>query len=559
MSRTTGDWKYTGLPTMKKHAQLLLALPLIAVTGAGCALLIGLDEFTDAPPPSPDAGVCEPGTANACYAGPFETEGVGACRAGAMQCGDDGAWGVCTGEVLPAAKDDCFTASDENCDGFACGDVVWSRRYGDPSSQGATSVLATDDGGIIAVGAFTGTLVLDPLDPITAIDETDGFLVKLDASGIPQWQRVLAGPGDQLISSAALDTAGNIFIAGRLSDITDFGDGCPVLSAGMFVAQLDPMGRCRWSRQYSQGGTPTPFVTKHPSADEIVVAGTTWSSLDIGGQTLFHKGGADVFAAKLDATNGDTIWAKIYGDATDQRCNDIAIDANGSIFITGDFTGTLDLAESGGADALASFDTSKDAYLAKIQPDGALSWSKQYGQAADQTGWAVVIDSLNNPVIIGTFTGSVSMGAGTPTLSSAGYPASTKPDLFVAKVNSGGVGIWAKRFGDTEAEFPGQAAIDDDGNIIIGGVFFGEPAFGGPSLVNPDVSAGFLVKLTTDGEHIWSRGFGDSESTQVFNLAVGIPATRVIISVISDGSLDFGDGPLTTAGSNDIFLASFAL
>lgn len=545
---------------MKKYAHHLLVLPLVAVTGFGCALLIGLDEFTDAPPPRPDAGACEPGTASACYAGPSATEGVGACRAGTMQCGDDGVWGVCTGEVLPAAKDDCFTAADENCDGFACGDVVWSRRYGDPNPQQVMAILPTADSGVVVVGTFAGTLVFDPLDPITAIDQGDGFLMKLDASGTPQWRRALAGPGNQIISSAVLDTVDNIFIAGRLGDVTAFGNGCAALPAGMFVAKLDPSGMCLWSRHY--GGdeeSPIPSLAWQPGTDEIILAGSVRANLSIGGQTLLHMGGADVFVAKLDATNGDAIWAKMYGDAADQTCNGVAVDSNGSIFITGGFTGILDLAESGGTDALVSYDTSLDAYLAKIQPSGLPSWSKQYGQGEDQIGWGLAIDSLNNPVIAGAFTGSIYLGGSTPLLSSAGYPGSTEPDVFVAKVSSGGAPIWTKGFGDVDFQAPLRTGIDDEDNIVVGGMFDGELSFGGPPLISPDSASGFLVKLTPEGEHIWSRGFGDSEFSYLHTLAVGVPATHVTVGVLSNGSVDFGDGQLTTAGAYDIFLARFAL
>jgi RHS repeat-associated protein len=50
-----------------------------------------------------------------CYDGPLETEGVGGCRAGVRVC-REGAWGLCEGEVLPAAEQ--CNGLDDDCNHF---------------------------------------------------------------------------------------------------------------------------------------------------------------------------------------------------------------------------------------------------------------------------------------------------------------------------------------------------------------------------------------------------------------------------------------------------------
>jgi hypothetical protein len=65
-----------------------------------------------------DAGtsVCVPvQSTQDCYTGPAGTQGVGTCTSGTQSC--IGSLGTCDGEVVPAAVDDCFTATDNDCDG----------------------------------------------------------------------------------------------------------------------------------------------------------------------------------------------------------------------------------------------------------------------------------------------------------------------------------------------------------------------------------------------------------------------------------------------------------
>jgi len=72
------------------------------------------------PPMVPDA--CRPGAVEPCYHGPSGTQDVGPCRAGQRTCGDDGRWGACTGQVVPAAEI-CGNGVDDNCSGEVDEDI----------------------------------------------------------------------------------------------------------------------------------------------------------------------------------------------------------------------------------------------------------------------------------------------------------------------------------------------------------------------------------------------------------------------------------------------------
>ncbi|MBW2455302.1 MAG: choice-of-anchor L domain-containing protein [Deltaproteobacteria bacterium] len=61
------------------------------------------------------AGPCQDGAEQPCYTGPLNTQNVGTCVDGTATC-QNGAFGACVGEVLPASQEAC-DGVDDNCDG----------------------------------------------------------------------------------------------------------------------------------------------------------------------------------------------------------------------------------------------------------------------------------------------------------------------------------------------------------------------------------------------------------------------------------------------------------
>ncbi len=90
---------------VKAHHAARLAL---VVFSAGCSLVTGFDDL------DPSLESCLPGATRTCYEGPEGTNDVGTCTGGVATCSEDGGYGPCVGQVLPAS-DDCATAADESC------------------------------------------------------------------------------------------------------------------------------------------------------------------------------------------------------------------------------------------------------------------------------------------------------------------------------------------------------------------------------------------------------------------------------------------------------------
>lgn len=125
-------------------------------------------------------------------------------------------------------------------------------------------------------------------------------------------------------------------------------------------------------------------------------------------------------------------------------------------------------------------------------------------------------------------------------------------DLVLAKLAADGTHLWSKRFGNA---LPVAVAIDAAGNIVVTGWFAGTTDLGGLPLTSTtsDAADTFVVKLASNGTHLWSARFGDTNGQWPTGVAIDATGNIVVSGLFEDG-VDFGGGPLTSAGNYDIFV-----
>jgi cysteine-rich repeat protein len=171
-------------------------------------------------------------------------------------------------------------------------------------------------------------------------------------------------------------------------------------------------------------------------------------------------------------------------------------------------------------------------------------WSRGFG--SDAGGEDLAIDNAGNVLLTGVFHGTVDFGGGP--LSSAG-----SSDFFVVKLDAQGQHLWSRRFGGASYEYPSSIAVDSAGNVLITGYFPGTADFGGGPLSSAGYHDIFVVKLDAQGQYLWSRRFGGTGYDSPSDIVVDSASNAVIVGSFG-GTVDFGGGPLASAGSSDIFV-----
>lgn len=234
-----------------------------------------------------------------------------------------------------------------------------------------------------------------------------------------------------------------------------------------------------------------------------------------------------------------------HGSTGADDARGLAVDNNGDLLIAGYFKG----AGMFGSDFEA---TDPDAYIAKLSgKDGSPLWSVQLGGPGADSAEALAVDKDDNVILVGSLSGTLTVGDGT--LESSGAD-----DVFIGKFDKEGRRLWVKRIGSNNIDAAQSVAVDTGGNIYVTGVFRGAVAFGEETLTSAGDSDIFLIKLSPSGDFVWSKQFGATGADYARDIAIDSQNHLVLLAEISV-AVSFGGDELPTKGNRDIALAKLSL
>jgi len=88
-------------------------------------------------------------------------------------------------------------------------------------------------------------------------------------------------------------------------------------------------------------------------------------------------------------------WVKQMGGTGEANYMDMAVDASGSVYVTGYFTGTVDFDPGAGVLDLTS-NGGQDIFVCKLDQNGNFIWVKQIGSTGRDRGTSIALDAANN-------------------------------------------------------------------------------------------------------------------------------------------------------------------
>lgn len=435
-----------------------------------------------------------------------------------------------------APHEDCATTEDDDCDGKApdcTGLHLWSRRFGDAGIQRGEGVSVDGSGNVALTGLLQGSVDFGG-GPLNGGAKESAFVARFDSDGNHLFSKRI-GDGNTQAYAIATDGDGAVVVAGLFTGAlqTDNGALTTADGADVFAAKLDASGNLLWVRSLGGDmGWPPGYAVCASTDGNILVAGSFSGTIELGNGSATAAGSSDVFLVKLDPS-GEPLWGKTFGGPLAQAAHSVAVDQDSNVLVAGSFTGSIDF----GGDSLLSAG-SEDAFVAKLDASGQHIWSRRLGSAGSDTASGVSTDASGNVIVVGT-------------LSIQG------PDVFVAKLDAAGADLWMNTYGDPAAQQAYGVDVDAVGHITLAGQLSGTIDFGGANgeLTSPGTNI-FVAKLDESGHHLWSKRLGDG--SQLATAVASDGSGAVIVTGNMAGTMDVGSEILTNAGSWDVFLLKLA-
>jgi len=240
------------------------------------------------------------------------------------------------------------------------------------------------------------------------------------------------------------------------------------------------------------------------------------------------------------------VWARRMGGAGDQAIREIAVDGAGNIAVLGTFDASADFGAGTLHDPAGVGD--EGTFVVLLDEDGKTRWSRAFGGLGQFGSVHVAFDPEGAVVLAGSFsTPALDFGLGL-------LPRTSDADVFVAKLDATGRALWSRRFGVRDYQSVAGVAVDPAGNVVIVGSFVDSDIdFGLGPLRSAGGSDVFVAQLDPGGDPRWNRSFGGAASDEA--TAVGMDGGgNIVVAGNFAGTVDFGLGPLHSAGGTDVFV-----
>lgn len=293
------------------------------------------------------------------------------------------------------------------------GEVVRTIQLQDDAPFYTPKIAATTSGSVI-VARTEDTEVPNRL-----------VLEAFDLSGVATWRRVIDGPLEVVAVGLNSDPTGGVFVTGwrQLGGTTDAG----TRPGQSFVARVDAEGRVLWESDipslepseypiefdgegvaawsdgsvlvasaafadlsaYPLGGRTklTKFSANGEPLWQKLLDSAAFSQLELGTHLALNAAGEILVGAKAGFKGavvkltdaGELVWASELGAST-HRPPEVTTDAAGNVYaaMTVDIVST-----SEGYDGLEPNSVSNDVFVAGLDSQGGIRWSRQFGTTAD--------------------------------------------------------------------------------------------------------------------------------------------------------------------------------
>lgn len=484
------------------------------------------------------------------------------------------------------------------------GNWIWARKAGGIKNDIANDITLDDNGDLFVIGSFENTLILNAIE-YTSAGKRDLIVAKLDSAG--NWISAIIGGGSENDQGIAIVRKGSdLAIAGSFQGVATFDADSYYSQGSLDILIADLSSNLSWSNIKTAGGTSVDepndiasdsqngtftcgysygnssfgvfnlfgvgnsdgFLIRQYSSSSWVwaksiagildyaeindiisdkksnkyVIGTYYGTIQFGINSITSSGLSDVFVAKIDSSD-NYIWVRTLGGNGYDQGASIDIDTSGNIYIAGDFSINANFGSIN-----VNSKALRDAFVAKLDSNGAWIWAKNAGGSLDDKASGVAVDNHGNVYLSGSFYNKAYFSS--ISINAEGYD-----DAFIAKLDAAGNWIWAKNAGGSDFDFSKGVAVDTSGNAYLYGSFFTEATFGSITLTSAGNDDGYIAKINSTGNWLWAAQMGGTSDLDGVNDVIILGEDEIFACGSFANLSSFGSIQLPSKGDLDLFIA----
>ncbi len=306
----------------------------------------------------------------------------------------------------------------------------------------------------------------------------------------------------------------------------------------------DFLGEVVWIKTFGGTGDEDAIsVVQSNDGGYMVLASTKSMDGDITGKSTTDL---DYWLLKLDE-NGEKLWDRTYGGSQQDKASSISKTSDGGYIISG-FTASTD----GDVTENAGF---HDYWIVKINSNGDIQWEKSFGFIGQDQAFKVIETTDGSYIAIGFLDVGQSNGEGNdfvdPTINTDRNTQHSLGDYWVIKMDANGNKIWRRYFGGSHVDQGRDILQTVDGGFLLVGISESSDF----DISNARGANDFwVVKINMDGDKLWEKSFGGSESEFAYSITNTSDGNFIILGDTRSSDLDVS----TPLGNADVWAVKFS-
>ena len=413
----------------------------------------------------------------------------------------------------------------------ADGTKAWTQWFG---AADCTATASGPDGSIYIGGHTSGSLGYSNSGGV------DGFLIKYAEDGAVAWTKMLGTSGNDYVTSVKTGADGSIYVIGYTSNSL-YGQTNRT-GFDTFIVKYAADGNKAWTKSL---GTSQTVVA---ASMAIGLDGSIYVCEDDSGSLYGqpnNTGFGSGFLVKY-AADGTKVWTKSLGTSQTVVATALAIDPDGSIYIGGHTSGSLNGQSNSGGE---------DGFVIKYAADGTVAWTKMLGTSGYEAVTSIAIGY-----------GSIYIGGWTSG-SLDGQPIYGTTEAFLVKYAADGTKAWTQLLDEgivngagyaksvNGAGYASSIAIGPYGSIYLGGYTFGllngqKPSANCDTFLAKYVDSGVWTYVITADRPSVNEGDVVTFKLTTTNVAPGTSLAYTLLGT-KNAAICSGNGTVTVDGAGE--------